>query len=274
HAAQDAIELPGSRVTLQGRFGYGVPVVVPLRNEAVDVSLDDCSGWQPVAGGTTDSLGNVAMALNAPVSYVGRTNMRYVVAGDATVAEARLYTLPRGTHVVVVDIDGTLTTDDGEYIRQLMLHSLGRDYDPKAFPDAVSLTRAWVQKGYIVLYLTSRPMGTADITRAWLSDHGFAAGPLHMTEGPGEFMPNDKGAGAYKLAFLKGLQERGYVLDYAYGNADTDVFAYKGANISIKHMFTIGKKAGMEGTQPLPPGYTSHLKWVAAQPNAAQPFLY
>jgi phosphatidate phosphatase PAH1 len=274
HAAQDAIELPDSRVTFKGRFGYGVPVAVPLGNEAVDISLDDCTGWQPVAESTTDNLGNVTVTLNAPVDYVGRSNMRYVVTGDATVAEARLYTLPRGTHFVVVDIDGTMTTDDGEYIKQVFMHSAGRDYDPKAFPDAVTLTQNWTKKGYVVMYLTSRPIATADITRAWLQAHGFAAGPLHMSDGPTEFMPSDKGAGAYKLAFLKSMQERGYVFDYAYGNANTDVFAYKGANIAIGHMFTIGKNAGMEGTQPLPPGYTSHLKWVAGQPNAVQPFAF
>jgi hypothetical protein len=274
HAAQDAIELPGDRVTLQGRFGYGVPLTVPISNETVDISLDDCVGWHPVAESATDALGNVEVALNAPFQYVGRSNMRYVVTGDATVAEARLYTLPRGTHFVVVDIDGTLTTNDGEYIKQVLLHSANRDYDPEAFPEAEGLTQAWAKKGYIVMYLTSRPIATADITRQWLAAHAFAAGPLHMSDAPNDLMPSDKGAGAYKLAFLESMQARGYMFDYAYGNADTDVFAYKGAKIAIKHMFTIGKKAGMEGTQPLPPGYTSHLKWVAGQPNAAQPFVY
>jgi hypothetical protein len=110
-------------------------------------------------------------------------------------------------------------------------------------------------------------------TREWLADLGFAEGHLHLTDRGSQALPTESGVGAYKTAYLKYLQGLGYVIDYAYGNATTDISAYENAGIAKEHTFIIGTHAGERGTQALSAGYTDHIDgFVAGEPDAAQPF--
>jgi hypothetical protein len=48
--------------------------------------------------------------------------------------------------------------------------------------------------------------------------------------------------------------------------------AYANVGIPLARTFIIGDHAGEGGTMPLSGGYSDHLSWVAAQPDADQPF--
>jgi hypothetical protein len=66
--------------------------------------------------------------------------------------------MPRGTPVVVFDVDGTLTTGNTQLFRQLLFPK----YLAKARPCAVEMTWAWSARGYGCIYITGRPAFGAD----------------------------------------------------------------------------------------------------------------
>src|SRR5687768_3551365 len=72
-----------------------------------------------------------------------------------------------GQDVVVFDIDGTLTTDEGSNSVQ---------------PSAAAAVNAYVQKGYNVVYVTARwQLLQESSTRSWLASNGFPSRTLVMS---------------------------------------------------------------------------------------------
>jgi phosphatidate phosphatase PAH1 len=88
----------------------------------------------------------------------------------------------RARPAIVTDIDATLTTSDNEFLTQMI--SPG-GYDPAEREGAHQLITGYAERGYFILYLTSRPDGapmasggsTRDATAAWLTAHGFPMDP-------------------------------------------------------------------------------------------------
>nr|MBA2320394.1 hypothetical protein [Deltaproteobacteria bacterium] len=56
------------------------------------------------------------------------------------------------TSAVLFDIDGTLTTGDGELIEDLL-----GDGAPHMRPGASAVAQRWANLGYLVVYITGRP---------------------------------------------------------------------------------------------------------------------
>lgn len=273
HSAQDVIGLPGDPLHIKAWFAYGL-ARQEMQDEAVNVTLDDCTRWSGLKTWTTSDVGTIDVPLEPSTVSLGNYDVVHEVMGDGTSATSHVWGLPAGTHFVVFDIDGTLTTDNGQFFDELAAQAFDGGYTPHAFLGAQDLTKLWLAKGYIPLFLTGRPHGVSDITRAWLKDLDFAMGPLRLTDTSTELAPNDASVGEFKAQFLASLQAKGYSIDYAYGNEPTDVYAYKKAGINMAHVFTIGSKAGVGGSQPLFGQYVTHLPYVQAQPNAVQPFSF
>jgi hypothetical protein len=159
HAIQDLLVTEGSPVIVGGKFAYGHPSK-DLEDEPVLGFLDTSSGWVPLGEESTDDDGRVWFTVSPPLQS-GVYNVKLEVEGDASVADAWLWVLPRGTHLSIFDIDGTLTTRDEEILKNveadLFLPLLHRQYVPKAYPGAVLLTQAQAARGYVNVYLTGRP---------------------------------------------------------------------------------------------------------------------
>lgn len=164
---------------------------------------------------------------------------------------------------VVTDIDETLTTSDGEFLRQLG----DVTYDPAERPDASEMIQAYSDLGYYIVYVTGRAqegdipdsdMTTTELTETWLVDHGFPIG-----EGIGElhlFPPDSGTLVEYKADTVTALEDEGYEVAVAYGNADTDFESYSDAGLTEEQVFSIGRLAGAEGTTAIEgDGYTGHL---------------
>ena len=165
---------------------------------------------------------------------------------------------------IVTDIDETLTTDDNEFLTQLY----DPTHDPAMRPDANTLMQAWSTLGYRIFYVTARgdalflldgtPARTA--TTDWLADHDFPflEQDVFLVDGLGEF---GGGAADYKTGVLEDLRGYGFDLIYAYGNADTDITAYKNVNIADDHIFLVGDLAGTLGVEGISDtdAYTAHL---------------
>lgn len=165
---------------------------------------------------------------------------------------------------IVTDIDETLTTDDAEWIHQI----IDADYDPAMRPDADTLMNGYYDLGYRVYYVTARGEelslldGTParEATEAWLEAHGFPyrSEDVFLAEGLGE---TGDGAVDYKAGVLTELAAAGVSLVWAYGNADSDIEAYQRFGLADDHIFLVGDLAGEYGVQPIPTedAYTNHL---------------
>lgn len=288
HRIRDAVFTPENEMVLIGKFTYGIGDT-DLTDETVRVFLSDADCLSYTLLGTTLTSNNdeygtqygfkddggraffvVPEAKKAPL---GTYSVRMVVSGDLTQADGYLFVVPKGKKAVVFDIDGTLTTSDGELIKEIVVDLLGggTQYTEKMYADANTVVNLYAQKGYLIVYLTARPDLFTDISRKWLVDEGFPRGLLHLNEAESDFFKGSDATVAYKTAYLKYLKEViGLDIVYAYGNADTDVWSYDAAGISKSNTFIIGKNAGMESTQPVT-SYTDHLPFVQSVPSVTAP---
>jgi hypothetical protein len=266
HSANDVIVQPGQAATIETRLAYGGILNKELENEWVWVFVDDCTSWRYVGYALTSGEGRATFRLPAGLP-AGRYDVRVEVVGDATSVPLTLWILPAGTHVAIFDLDGTLTTDDTQLFQQILLGDV-----PDAYPAGPDLTWAEAVRGEVPVYLTGRPEMLAGLSRSWLASLGFAPGALHLARTAGEVLPTTSGVGNYKLAFLRALASSGFVVDDAFGNATTDVYAYAGAGVPEDRTWIIGPNAGAGGTQGVTDSWAHIAAELAAEPPVDQPF--
>ena len=265
HSSQDLLVNPGSPALIRGKFTYGA-LGLDLQDEIVLVSVHDCSSWVRLEDAITDSDGRIE--IEAPSLPIGVYDVRLEVAGDATLTASTLWVLPSGTHIVVSDIDGTLTTSDGELFREI----LDGSYVPEPYPGGPDLLGAHDRLGHVVVYLTGRPYPLTQVTRDWLEDLRFPVGALHVVDDVIDAVPSDAEVGAFKRDFLLRLKDQGFVLDLGYGNATTDIFAYLEAGIPASNVWIIGPNAGQQDTNPATDTWAPRATDVNASPAIEQPF--
>lgn len=265
HSASDVIVAPGKTAPLAAKFAYGGALSKDLEDEWIWVFVNDCTAWRYVGWGTTNDDGRVTFNLAQNLAP-GVYDVRMEVVGDATSAALRLWVLPAGTHLAVFDIDGTLTTDDGEIFEEILL-----GWTPESYPAALDVTWAEQGRDQVVVYLTGRPEILAAQTRAWLAGRGFPAGPLKLTRSAGEVVPTNGGVGSYKTNFLNGLRAAGLLLDEAFGNASTDIYAYERAGIPKARTWIIGENGGDGGTIAVAGGWGAVADGLELEPAVDQP---
>lgn len=265
HSGADIVAHPGTAATLPGKFSYGL-ISKDLEDEDILVSIDNCQGWQPLGRMATNGDGR--MAATAPALPTGVYEVKFQVAGDQSLTTSYLWLLPAETHVVVTDIDATLTTNDSEVFEQI----LDGSYVPTTYPNAVALAQAHEARGHVMVYMTGRPYWLSDKTRGYLETLDFVHGPLRLADSNIDILPTEGSVGAYKLANLNALLSAGIVIDFAYGNATTDIYAYLGAGVPADRVWIIGSHAGEQGTHAVTGSWGARAAEVAALPVVVQPF--
>jgi hypothetical protein len=266
HLGRDVIAPASQGATLAAKFTYGL-VSKDLEDEDVRVFVDDCTGWVDLGDYTTDSDGQIRADLPLDLG-IGVYDVTFQVLGDRSLTSASLWILPRGTHITITDIDGTLTATDRELFAQI----LDGSHLPTARPAAAELTRAHVDRGHVVMYLTGRPDWLTGKSREWLSTLGFAPGPLRVTDSNTQILPLDDSVGDFKKGVLESLRDAGYIVDFAYGNAETDIYAYLAAGLAPSSVWIVGEHAGEENTNPVADSWAARVTEVAALAPVAQPF--
>jgi phosphatidate phosphatase PAH1 len=242
HSAGDAIVATGANAPVAGKFAYG-KVSKDLEDETVTLWLGETS----IASALTDGDGRARFEVPARLLRPGANRFRIVVAGDLSHADGAIWVLAPGAKVVVLDIDGTLTTGDSEIVEYALLGD-----EVAARDGAVELTRYWRDAGAQPIYLTGRPYPLVPSTRAWLARHGFADGPLAGPDRLRDALPTDSGVGEYKQAWLADLRARtGVAIAAAYGNAATDVCAFARAGLDPETTFIWGaERKACDGSAP------------------------
>jgi hypothetical protein len=282
HSARDRITNPGRSVNLVAKFSYGT-IQKDLGGETVSVWIDDCSGsYTKLGEQKTNDEGRVFYPFNPDsLPGPGRYNTFFYVRGDGTSTTGTLRVLPRGTEMVVFDIDGTLTKGDRELandiITDLFEPLLSGDYVPKARSKAREATEAYRDHhGYQVAYITARPYWLGKRTRSWLATEGMALGALRLSPSTSEALPTNDSVGNYKAGYIRRLnQTLGLEVRRAYGNSTTDIYAYEQGGLSAKEIFVLGEHGGEQQTVDLGDNYDGHVTDIIdTYRSAEQPFQY
>lgn len=230
----------------------------PLPGENVSLWSYDGAAWHSLGRAQTDADGTYDLPGTGFAADAGAP-LYAVLEADGSCAAHYDYLLPSGTKFVVFDIDGTLTTSDGELLTQLS----DSTYTPMMMTAANTMVQAWAAKGYTIVYLTARTHNLRAETRAWLDQLGFPKGAVITTNST-----ND--AQAYKTLWLERMiDDFGWVAVAAYGNAETDIGAYAAAGIPTDVTFIIGPYGGESGTVAIGGNdYTDNIaNFVSAQPD-------
>ena len=174
-------------------------------------------------------------------------------SGVAT-CRARIFLWDCEKPVVVSDIDGTITKSDAlGHVFTLM----GRDWTHLG---VAKLYHDIAQNGYRLMYLTSRAIGQADITRDYL--HNINQNNYQLPDGPVIMSPDRLMASlhrevilrkpeVFKMACLRDLarlfgvdpahpdEDRSTPFYAGFGNRITDALSYRSVNIPSSRIFTI-----------------------------------
>ena len=213
---------------LEGELGYGADKAI--EDEDVEVFACDANAWQLLGTARTDGDGHFALALaDARLLRPGLHALFASSVGDRSGVGFLGYVASADAKVAIADVDGTLTTTENGIVRSIVF---GSNLTPQ--PDAPDAFRHLATSGFQLVYLTARPRGTTELTRAWLADRGFPPGPLitasHLTLPGGAAL-------AHKVRALDHLRSGGVPLTIGIGNRATDVIAYTRAGLSGDRIF-------------------------------------
>ncbi|KAL8694588.1 MAG: hypothetical protein Q9218_000770 [Villophora microphyllina] len=178
----------------------------------------------------------------------GSNTMSFSV--NRATCSAYMYYWTYDVPIVISDIDGTITKSDA---LGHVLNMIGRDWThigvAKLYTDIVA-------NGYNILYLTSRSVGQADTTRAYLN--GVSQEGFKLPKGPVIMSPDRTMAAlrreiylrkpeVFKMACLRdilnlfnGKRNPFYA---GFGNRLTDALSYRSVNIPSTRIFTINSNA-------------------------------
>ena len=173
------------------------------------------------------------------------------------------------TKLVLTDIDGTITTSD---VRGYLGAQLGYDVHHDG---VIEFLHKVAKQGYVIIYLTARPIALDLETRKYLFDdlqndeHKLPRHPLFLT--PAVMSKAAFGDATdhtnIKTQTLKNLMDLFHAKSSriygAYGNKDSDTEAYRNIGIPDERIFIIDKQSHMinVGTQE-PTSYKEHANSI------------
>lgn len=219
----------------------------PLVHEKVEIQLSrGCgNGWEVLGEAITtakgehpevnryiDDGGMIYFQIpNEKKLELGRHRIRLVVRGDQSSTDLFLEVLPAGTQLYVSDVDGTLTKSE-------LIEGLASVFNtlPPAHDGAATALQSLAKKGYRPLYLTARSSNLYQRTRDFLSSKKFPQGMVQTSSATTLGLSGAKGV-AYKTQVLQDLEDRGFVISYAFGNSKVDAEAFSNANIPDSKKF-------------------------------------
>lgn len=152
---------------------------------------------------------------------------------------------------VVFDIDGTLTPSVMAFT--------------EARPDAAKAVHTFADRGYRVIYLSTRVSVLQRGIPEWLQENGFPPSSVHVALTDAD---HDDPA-AFKARILKEYRAQGWTLAGAYGDSSTDFEAYANAGIPKAKVFALlrrGDTRCQSGVwQQCLAGWGEHLPYIQSK---------
>jgi len=178
----------------------------------------------------------------------GENSMSFTV--NRATCQAYMYLWKHETPVVISDIDGTITKSDA---LGHVLNMIGRDW---THAGVAKLYCDIVANGYNIMYLTSRSVGQADTTRAYLA--GIVQDGHRLPRGPTILSPDRTLAALrrevylrkphiFKMSTLRDIRSLygpdGTPFSAGFGNRFTDQISYRTVDVPRTRIFTINSNA-------------------------------
>lgn len=254
HRGIDLIASEDDKVqVIAGKLAYG-KIDKDIDKEDVEVFACVDANWKSLGVARTDDDGRFSITLGDNRLPVGMRDLYVAALGDGSGAYFVGYVAPRGTGVVVSDVDGTLSWSENSIIKQV----IDRDKDIKPRPHA---PEALTKLPYPVVYTTARGDVFINLTRNWLQRHGFPRGLLRLSTGA--FAKPGSSAIKYKTGTLKALA---VPIAAGIGNRKSDITAYTNVGLDparifihlpeyekeVKKDITDGKAVGVPDYRELP----------------------
>ncbi|KAM6908448.1 phosphatidate phosphatase LPIN2-like [Lycodopsis pacificus] len=163
--------------------------------------------------------------------------------------EGTIYLWSWDDKVIISDIDGTITKSD---VFGQILPQLGKDWTHQGI---AKLYHSVHENGYKFLYCSARAIGMADMTRGylhWVNDRGtlLPQGPLMLS--PSSLFSAfhreviEKKPEKFKIECLTDIKNlfspNTHPFYAAFGNRESDVFAYKQVGVPVCRIFTVNPK--------------------------------
>ncbi|KAI8629657.1 LNS2-domain-containing protein [Xylariaceae sp. FL1651] len=178
----------------------------------------------------------------------GENSMSFTV--NRATCTANMFLWRHDTPVVISDIDGTITKSDA---LGHVLNMIGRDW---THAGVAKLYSDIVANGYNIMYLTSRSVGQADTTRAYLN--GIIQDGYRLPKGPTILSPDRTMAAlrreiylrkphVFKMATLRDIRSlygpENHCFYAGFGNRLTDQISYRTVDVPRNRIFTINSNA-------------------------------
>lgn len=213
---------------LTGKITYGL-TDKDLEDEDVELFACIDARWQPLGTARTTDDGTFALALTGDERLpVGMRDLYVSVAGDRSGAEFIGFVAPRGTKLVVSDVDGTLTASENAYPTALAIGG-----DVAAHEDAAAALMSVAVRDHNVIYITARGDRFTQDTRDWFAAKGFPRGPMRLPSAiitmPGEETVE------YKTEAIESLAA--FDVRAGIGNRASDITAYTSAGLPADRIF-------------------------------------
>jgi len=208
----DLLAEPGCKVTLSAYLREGLRLE-PEAGRRVQFFLGD----KLLGEATTDPRGEARIAWPVPGAagdYRVRVHVRPEDVPGKTVEDVELLVAarPKETHLFIVDLDHTVVESD-------FLHVLKGDARP--MPDAAAVLSR-IASAHTVVYLTHRPDFLGALSKRWLSQNGFPAGPMLTSTLETLF----EGSGTFKMGRLAEIKKTYAGVVFGVGDKVSDAQAY------------------------------------------------
>ena len=178
----------------------------------------------------------------------GENSLSFTV--NRATCSANMYLWKHETPVVISDIDGTITKSDA---LGHVLNMIGRDWTHSGI---AKLYSDIAQNGYNIMYLTSRSVGQADTTRAYVNN--VVQDGCRLPHGPTILSPDRTMAAlrrevylrkphVFKMATLRDIRslygEDRTPFTAGFGNRLTDQISYRTVDVPRNRIFTINSNS-------------------------------
>eukprot|EP00474_Spongospora_subterranea_P010119 CRZ10577.1 hypothetical protein [Spongospora subterranea] len=172
------------------------------------------------------------------------------------IVEAYIYLWHESARIVISDVDGTITRSD---LLGNIMPLMGKDWSQYGVTSFFSNIAA---NGYHLLYLTSRAIGQANVTRAYL--HSVRQGAVSLPQGPVIMSPDSLMSSFKREVIYRRPQEFKIpaLLDVVnlfptgsspfvagFGNRDTDIESYIAVGVPPAMIFIIDPKGAIHRTK-------------------------
>lgn len=253
HRVSDVLAVEsGPPPSFTAKFQYGPLAMTSLCKEEVEVYLllqTPKPRWELFGGGVTDKHGKLVFSLptDRPLP-AGVYPVKFIVKGDHTTASCNLFIVPLHTEAAVFSVDGALASN----------FSLSAK-DMRVKQGAVETVSHWQKKGYLLIYITGRPLIQKENILSFLGAHRF---PLGLVACADSLSPAD--SQTFKTMYLGRLiKEAKLIIHVAYGS-QRHLAGFKELGLQSDQIYIHGSRRASRNyssacCQYLLDGFATHL---------------